>query len=141
MTTSPNRAADMLIEAAAKTHDIVEWGIDSLAGSDIYCDDHIELDAIHDRLEPLKFALREFQFYSDGRPILGRAQIDTGFVFGCVWPAIPPYERGEKVVSHGRLPVDPGEPDRGGYRVHADDAACTLRVELLGPEPKLKVMP
>lgn len=137
MNSSPNQTVDRILEAAALAVDAAEWGIDSLADAGLYSDEHVELEVIDDRHHSLARALRAFATYSDGRPIRGHIDVDHGAtVVGCVWPAVPAAE-GEQVLIESRLSTDPGDPDRGGYRVWADRRTCTLRVEYLPAAPRL----
>ncbi len=139
MTTSPNRTVDHLIEGARRFADITDWGLDSLGGNGVYSDEHTELELISDALPPLNAALRAFDHYSDGRAIQSRVRIEDGLVFGHTWPA-EPCTSGERLLSEARLSVDPGQPDRGGYRVWAHDTVCRLRVEYLPVAPNLVLL-
>lgn len=136
MNHSPNRTTDRLIEAARRSATVTDWTLDALAAQDIYSDEHTELELVSDTLPPLKAALAEFDYYSDGRPVCSEIVIEFGLHFGQTWPA-EPTTSGERLIAEDRLGVDPGQPDRGGYRVYADPAACTLRVEELPPTPRL----
>ncbi|MCH5645358.1 hypothetical protein [Gordonia sp. ABSL49_1] len=154
MNHSPNRSTDRLIEAAWNVHDSIDWALDSLAmGDEIDTDESIELCRIADASTPLGAALREFTRYSDGRPIRSSVPIVYGVTFIVVWPADPEWSRIEhaaregavfdgdwRLVLEGRLPVDPGVPDRGGYRVWVDDKPCAVRVEELPPAPRLSAV-
>ncbi|MGV9827302.1 hypothetical protein [Gordonia sp. NPDC003429] len=154
LNLSPNRATDRLIEAAWNCHDAIDWGIDQLAmGDAIDTDSSLELCRIADASTPLDAALREFTRYSDGRPIRSQVPIVDGVTFVIVWAADPDWAHIEyaardgvvfdgdwRLVLEGRLPIDPGAHDRGGYRVWVDDRPCAVRVDDLPPATRLEVV-
>ena len=132
MTTSPNLPTDMLIHAARCAVDCYEHVADRLSDHGV-CDNlPDETDWLEDRMSTLRLAAREFSHYSDGRPVSACEVIDTGVHIHHVFPAIVEH-RGERLLFTDRRLSDPDQPDRGHYRVYADDAAATLRVELYGP--------
>ena len=151
---SPNREVDRLIEAAWNCRNTIDWAIDALAGGDeIDTDDVVELGRISDTSPPLYTALRVFTRYSDGRPIRSLVPVVDGLVYDVTWPADPDWQQVEyalaaemtwdgdwRLVLEGRLPVDPGVPDRGGYRVWANDRVCAVRIDELPPAPRLEIV-
>lgn len=151
---SPNREVDRLIEAAWNCHATIDWAIDALAGGDeIDTDDVGEIDQISETSPPLGAALRAFTRYSDGRPIRSSMLITDGLFYEIIWPADPDWQLVEhalregmtfdgdwRLLGEGRLPVDPGVPDRGGYRVWANDRVCAVRIDELPPAPRLEVV-
>lgn len=154
MTTSPNRDVDRLIEVAWNAQDSIDWGIDQLAmNDDIDTDESVPLGRIADTAGPLRDALCKFTRYSDNRPIRSAIPIVERVTFIIVWPADPEWARVEyatreamtwdgdwRLVLDNRLPVDPGQPDRGGYRVWADDRPCAVRIEELPPTQQLRTI-
>lgn len=152
--SSPNRGVDRLIEAAWNCHDSIDWGIDQLAmGDEVDTGESLALCQIADSSAPLGAALRTFARYSDGRPIRSHVPITEGITFLIVWPADPDWVRVEhaarggvvfdgdwRLALEGRLPVDPGQLDRGGYRVWVDDRPCAVRIEELPPAPRLEAV-
>ena len=152
--TSPNRAVDELLESAWTAIESIEWGIDRIAMNDeIETDDSVELSRISDATGPIGRAVRAFTRYSDGRPIRSHVPITPGVTFIVLWPADPAWAAAEyalhegmtwdgrwRLASEGRLPVDPGQPDRGGFRVWVDDGPCAVRIEDLPPTPQLEVV-
>ncbi|RPA64904.1 hypothetical protein EF294_07420 [Gordonia oryzae] len=139
-TTSPNLATDRLIEASRRFASVTDWAVDALSAHDIYSDEYGELELICEYLPPLKTALRAFTHYSDGRPVSSEIEIEVGLVHSQLWPAAPTTME-ERLEYESRLPVDPGQPDRGGYRLYVNDLACRMRVEFLPAKPNLVSLP
>ena len=132
MTTSPNLATDILIEAASRTVDCHEH-VDAVLGDRGVCDTlPDETEWLADRVGDLRRAVREFTHYSDGRPVAACEVVDGGVHVHHVFPAIIEHRSERLIYTCDRL-RDPGTPHRGHFRVYADDAAATLRVEVYGP--------
>ncbi|WP_045821119.1 hypothetical protein [Williamsia herbipolensis] len=132
MTRSPNLATDMLIETARRSVACHEWVDDRLGEHGANDDLPDETDALADAMQDLGAAVREFTSYSDGRPVHAVEIVDGGIHVHHTFQAVPVHH-GERLLFTGPRPTDPDQPDRGHYRVYADDAAATLRVEVYGP--------
>ncbi|MGC5245399.1 hypothetical protein ACPXB3_00465 [Gordonia sp. DT219] len=129
---SPNLPTDMLIAAAKEVETVHMWTADRFADHGVADAYQAETDALGDVVGELRRALHEFTEYSDGRPIEACVGIERGRTFGYVFKAVPEH-RGERMLYEAPRPADPDEGDRGTYRVHVDDRAATVRVELLPP--------
>ncbi len=99
----------------------------------MFTDDHHELDYISDTASRLHSIARTLTHYSDGRPVRTSITIERGHTFVMIWPAEPNWAVGEEVLIENRLTVDPGQRDRGGYRVLGDARSSSMRVEALPP--------
>lgn len=132
MTRSPNITVDMLIHAARCAVDCHEHVADRL-GEHGVCDTlPDETDWLADRMSTLRLVAREFTHYSDGRPVAACEVVDGGVHVHHVFPAIIEHRSERLIYTCDRL-RDPGTPHRGHFRVYADDAEATLRVEVYGP--------
>lgn len=141
MTRSPNRATDFLIATARKVEATHGWTADHLADSDCADLHDAELNALDEAVADLRRARQEFTHYSDGRRIEACIEIEPGrgHYFHYVFAA-PVEHRGERLLCEGARPADPAEGDRGRYQIFVDDEACTLRVTLTDPGPRLEVV-
>ncbi|MDS1115297.1 hypothetical protein RD149_16180 [Gordonia westfalica] len=141
MTTSPNRSIDFLIYTAKEVECVHGW-VDDHLGSAGIADEQPDLDYLAEAVADMRRALREFTQYSDGRTIETSVEIEEGrgHFFHYTFKAVP-EQRGERMLCEASRSSDPDEGDRGRYRVFADDARCTLRVELIEPGRPLRVVP
>ncbi len=133
---SPNLDTDRLIERAIRAESAASWLLDS---EEELVDTSAAADSLLDCAAHLRYALRLFDRYSDGRPIETVVQIETGVLTSWLWPADPneipaaPFETG-----HIALPPFVEHGDRGHAVVtfHPADYTATVRFT----QPRLRTV-
>lgn len=138
--TAPYTSVDALKYLARYVRRTVNWTVDCLAMKDLFCDEHVELDAIcqmADDLGALVGPLVEaWDRYSDGRPVESSVEIAPGQTFTHLWHPDP--ARNQPGTVTGRVLADPGV-DHGTYEVRIIPPR-TLSVVLHPPRPPLSVV-
>ncbi len=124
---------DVLAWAAHKAIETMDWVSDSL-GSQGVDTEMEEFDALDTARRDLIAAAKLTARYSDGRPIQTRIDIETGVYFTHVWP-YRATDIGERLLYTSRRSADPGE-DNGTYNLYVDESKCSMRVELIDPQPR-----
>lgn len=116
----------------------LDWTLDSLSCNGVDTD-RDEFDAIDTARRNLQSAAGLVDAYSDGRPIETRVWIaDNEIRVSHLWH-YRPSNKGESLLFTGKRLADPGE-DNGSYSVFANPSTCTLRVELLDPTPRPRLI-
>lgn len=124
---------DVLAWAVRKAINTLDWVPDSLSCNGIDTEGP-EFDALETARKDLIAAAKSVDHYSDGRPVESRIDIETGVYTTYVWP-YRATNVGERLLFSDRRSADPGE-DNGIYRVYVDDSKCSMRVELVDPQPR-----
>ena len=133
----PYTNSDVAIWAAHTAVARLEWAVDSLSGNG-FDTEALEFDVIDEVVEALKASKNLNQHYSDGRPVATSVLIESGHSYCHVW-SYRGLSTGEQLLMSGDRTADPGQ-DRGTFRIFANESTCALRVELLEPEARPRLI-
>lgn len=129
-------ASDALLWTVLEMDGLFDWISETL--TELEKDDAANsLWRFQSKVRELASAANLSMYYSDGRIAKTSAEIEENFTASHLWEPDPTEDK--PISWDGRLSVDPGRPDRGGYVVHVVPPQ-TVTVTLTPPRHRLQLV-